>query len=166
MNSRHVQPSRGVVFFGWLFIITSLLQLRFLINERQMYLYFYSYMPPWMMLLRYSFSWFQRLLGLLAGVGILTLREPARKLALVIAWFTILTVFWKHPYAGYKLHTQYLDKTVLPMLTQVFGPFPITFSSLTVWSMVLNWLCEIAFDGALIYFFTRPSVKQQFKPNA
>lgn len=124
----------------------------------------YGHWPRWAALLRYSFSWSQRILGLTAGCGILLHRELFRRLALVIACFTISTVYWKHPYAAYYLHT----KRVMAQTNILFvqnGLPAIPFQSLVMPAMILNCLLDIGFCLWLIHYFTRPEVIAQFKNN-
>ena len=104
-----VSRPRGVTIFAFLLIVSSLIHIHKLIVDRDMYVYFYSYWPTWLIMLRYSFSWFQRILGLAAGIGILSLKEIGRRIALFIGCFTILTIYWKHPYAGFKNLTLYIN---------------------------------------------------------
>ena len=156
--------SKGVVIFGVLLILSSLSHVSKLVAEKQVYYHYYSYLPPWLTTLRYSFSWFQRIAGILAGAGILARKEIARKLAFAIGWFTVLTVYWKHPYAAVKLHTQYLDQQMGYLLAM--PGTHITFTSMTWLSVIALILCDIIFWAFFFYFFTRPSVKNQFRPDA
>jgi hypothetical protein len=132
-----------------------------LATEESLYAHYYSYLPAWLMVARYYFSWLQRIIGFLVGIGLLAQKEIARKIGIAIGCFTILTVYWKHPYPAFKLHTQYLD--------QQFGYIParfgtgLTFSSVTLPAVILHCLGDIIFWCIFIYFFTRPSVKGQFK---
>src|SRR3989338_9777350 len=75
-----VSRTRGVTIFAFLLIVSSLIHIHKLIVDRDMYVYLYSYWPTWLIMLRYSFSWFQRILGLAAGIGILSLKEIGRRI--------------------------------------------------------------------------------------
>jgi hypothetical protein len=113
--------------------------------------------------MRYYFSWLQRIVGFLVGIGLLAQKEAARKVGIAIGCFTILTIYWKHPYPAFKLHTQYLDKH----FGYILAPFGagVTFSSVTLPAVIFHCLGDIIFWGIFIHLFTRPSVKSQFKTN-
>jgi hypothetical protein len=134
-----------------------------LVADEPLYAHYYSYLPVWLMVARYYFSWLQRIIGLLVGIGLLAQKEIARKIGIAIGCFTILTVYWKHPYPAFKLHTQYLDKQFGYILTQL--GIRETFSSVTLPAVIIHCIGDIIFWSAFIYFFTRSSVKNQFKPN-
>jgi len=155
------RPS-GVTIFSVLIIISSLLHMRYLLEQREIYMHIYSYLPPWLAMLRYSFSWFQRILGLTAAVGMLRLNDLARRLAIVIGSFTILTVYWKHPYTGFKIHTAYLDQHIGYIL-KGWGFPDLSFSQFTLAAVIVACLWDICFFGFMIYYLTRPSVKAHFR---
>lgn len=153
--------SRGVTIFGLLLIISSLVHIHKLIVDIDWYTSTYNYWPADLIVLRYAFSWFQRLLGILAGVGILMQKNPARLLAMGIAWFTMLTLYWKHPYPAFLLNAQNLDKQYGHIIAAAGVP-GVSFASLAFVSLIVQFIGDIAFCSTLIYFFTRPPVKKQF----
>mgnify|MGYP001769335474 CR=1 FL=1 len=155
--------SRGVTILAVLLILSSIMHIHKLIVDVSWYTDTYSYWPPWLIVLRYGFSWFQRFLGILAAVGLFALNDMARKLAVLIGAFTIVTVYWKHPYAAYRAHTEYLDAVFGPLFHQLGAPAGFKIASYTLAAVILNCALDVAFSGALVYFFTRPAVKAQFK---
>ena len=154
----------GVTVFGALLILSSFVHIQKMIVEGPVYVHYYSYLSPEWIVARYAFSWFQRLVGILAGVGILARKEIGRKLALLIGIFTVLTVYWKHPYEAVKLHTEHLDQKYGYLLA--WTRTGVTFSSVTSASVFFLILSDVVFWAVFIYFFTRPSVKRQFEPGA
>lgn len=154
----------GVILFGALLILSSLTHIHKLLAEKGLYEHYYSYLPTRLVAIRYAFSWFQRILGILAGVGILARKEIARKLAFFIGGFTILTVYWKHPYEAVKFHTQYLDQQLGHLLS--WTGTGVTFTALTPLVVAALIACDIIFWVIFFYFFTRPPVKCQFRPAA
>ncbi|MEI7751265.1 MAG: hypothetical protein WCJ71_04145 [Candidatus Omnitrophota bacterium] len=154
----------GVVIFGTLLILSSLVHMHKLAMEKELYEHYYSYLPVGLIGVRYAFSWFQRILGILAGVGLLVRKEIARKLAFFIGGFTILTVYWKHPYEAVRFHTQYLDQQMGHLLS--WTGTGVTFSSLTPFAVAALIACDVIFWAIFFYFFTRPPVKCQFRPGA
>jgi len=161
--NRQSRRSKGVTIFGILLILSSLIHMHKLAVEAQWYANTYSYLPHHLMVARYYFSWLQRIIGLLVGIGLLAQKEIARKIGIAIGCFTILTIYWKHPYPAFKLHTQYLDQQFGYILAQ--SGIRATFSSVALPAVIIHCIGDIIFWGIFIYFFTRSSVKNQFKPN-
>lgn len=155
-----VAGSKGVTAVGLLFIASSLIHMNTLVVERQWYFEIYNYLPAGWAFLRYSFSWFQRVVGLVAGIGLLVSNGAARKAIIVICWFTILTVPWKHPYGAVLRHAHYLQHKYGYLLAS-FGP-DVTFPSVVVPITVILCLSDIIFCGAVIFFLTRRPVRQLF----
>ena len=163
LKKNTVPRSKGVTIFGILLILSSIMHMHKLVVDVKWYAEVYSYLSPHMLAARYYFSWLQRIIGILVGIGLLAQKEIARKIAIAIGCFTILTLYWKHPYPAFKLHTQYLDEHYGNFLSQ-FGT-GVTFSSATLLAVILHCVADIVFWSIFIYFFTRPSVKDQFKHN-
>lgn len=151
----------GVYIFGVGLITTSLANMLWVVTHYGDYRAIYSHWPYGWFIARYSFSIFQRVVGLTAGVGILCFKDFARKLAFVIGCFTISTIYIKHPYFAYKNHTAILDQQVAPIL-RAYG-LPISFSPWTFQAMFLNCLLDVGFWLVFIYYFTRPQIKSLFK---
>lgn len=156
--------SKGVTIFGILIIVTSLLQMRTLLNfSYTNYVYTFStFLPEEIILMRYFASWSLRIVGLVSGIGILFLNNKCRKMALYLFFFTICTIYWKYPYFVFVNQAPYLDQMLLPRLRLHLGyGFP-TFSSVVGGSVVCARIMDILFAGIFIYYFTRPKVKKQF----
>lgn len=158
---RYRKP-KGIIIFGILLIVSSLIHIRTLIVARNWYWNNFSYMPPIWILTRFLFSWLQRFLGLTAGIGILYQKNWCRRLAIAISWFTIFVLYWKHPYQAFLNHTRYLDQH-LDYLLKIIGCPEISFSALTVSAIIAHYCLDILFCGSLIYYFTRPQVKNHFR---
>ena len=152
---------KGIVIFGVLIVVSSLVHMGKLAGDLRWYDKIFSYMPPWLMALRYCFSWMLRFVGLAAGFGILRRREWSRRVLLAIAVFTIITVYWKHPLIGFKLHAQYLDRQYADFFIKN-GVQRDLFASLATVSMVTNIVWEVVFNGVLMYYFTRTAVTRWF----
>jgi hypothetical protein len=155
-----LSPKTIVTIIAVLYIIGPLIHINTLISQKDWYFSLYSYMPQWLLVTRYSFSWLQRILALTAAIGILYYRDLYRKLLIALCSFTILTVYWKHPYEAFHAHTKNLDAQFGYLLKGAPG---LTFESLTVVSIIAHCLVNIAFSGTVIYFLTRPRVKNLFK---
>jgi hypothetical protein len=150
--------SKGVTVWGYLLVLGSLFQIGVLISGGyEHYAYLHQEYGPETILIRYWVSWAIKIAGLIAGIGVLKLNDWCRKLAVFNSLFIILTITLKHTYAAYSLHTRYLDHTI-------GGLFPgVSFASLTWPALIIQRAIDIIFGLLLIYFFTRPQVRKQFK---
>ncbi len=147
----------GAKFFGLLYVIGSLLHMGKLVDDAEWYFATYAYLPAWLTTARYGFSWFQRVAGLLAGILTLLRLELGRKLFIWIGLFTITTVYWKHPYVAVLRHAGTM-KTQYPA---VFADIPL--DSIALSATVGLMLSDVIFQGIVIYYFTRPYVKEAFR---
>lgn len=168
---RHNAP-RGIYIFAILFTASSLMHMLTLASSKSWYLALYSYMDPAVVELRYLFSWLQRIAGLTAGIGLLYYKNFSRKLAIVIGWFTIATIYWKHPITAFKEHAQILDSSqtslqLANILKQTGGAeaYVPSFSELAVLSSIVHSALDITFCALLIYYFTRPEIIDFFTAN-
>ncbi len=163
-KDRLLPRSKGVLIFGVLLIVSSIIHIQKLVEASgTYYVQYFGFMPEWLLLARYMFSWFQRAIGILIALGLLAQKEVARKAGILLGIFTVLTLYWKHPYEALKEHTKHLDALYGKILLTM-GIKNITFSSVTFPSLIGLYLADIIFWAIFIYFFTRPSVKAQFKP--
>ncbi len=154
-------PNFGINAFGIILIVSSISNLLTIVLKQDWYLNeLYAHWPAWAAWLRYGFSFFQRILGLTAGFGLLFRKEFGRIIALVIGCFTISTVYWKHPFVSYFLHTH----RVMEELTQAgLLNTKVSLGTMTMIAMITNCLLDIGFCLFLIYFLTRPAVVSIFK---
>ncbi len=159
--SQETQKPLGIAVFGVLLILSSLLHIHKLIVELQDYVDIYSYLPAGWIVSRYAFSWAQRIVGILVGVGLLGKKEIARKIFLALSCFTILALYWKHPYAGVKQHCDLMQE----QLSGLLSPFGIRDASSFMAPCVMAglWIQDIIFFGTALYYFTRPAVRRHFR---
>lgn len=151
----------GIYVLSVLFIVSSLIHMHVLFMQRSWYWDLFQYLPSWMIFCRYGFSWFQRFFGLCVIVGVLRLQEIWRRIMIGLGYFTIVTIFLKHPYHGFKQHTQMLDERFGEYLV-LAGFRDYSFSDLTVWAMLVAWFLDIGFALGYIAYLSRPSVKSYF----
>lgn len=148
--------SMGVTIFGWAFIVVSGLSLAKLITG-----FMHPLSREWLIalpvdtLLRVSMI----ILTFLSGIGILRLLPWARKLAI---WITLISLTYLIISLGplYLNAQEYLKqiegKLSLPSGQQISVEY---FRRV----VVLVGTAFFAFYSYIIYFFTRPHIKEQFK---
>ncbi len=152
------KPSIGVIIFGVVLILGALFQM-FLVYRSgyEYYCRLHQEYDSTMLYVRYLVSWGIKLAGLVLGFGILKLNDWARKLLIAYYVFIIATVHLKHAYPAYMIHLQDLDKSYGHLLAG------FTFVSLAWPSLIIQRGVDVVFGLLVIYFFTRPEVRNQFK---
>lgn len=115
-------------------------------------------LPEKLILLRYAFSIALRIFLFITGIGILFRREIFRKCIIFASFFTIITVYWKHPVVVFK-------RVLIWRIAQ--GVVPVSMIpkiNILAWkSAAICYSIDIIIALVLIYLFTRPKIKEQFK---
>lgn len=151
----------GVVIFGVLLIVTSASQMLALVDYPR-YTILFNYIPQELLYFRYAVSWVLRILGLASGIGILRFKEIYRKIGLALSGFTIVTIFWKHPYAGFQNHIHDLSQRGLFDWNAVVAASRLPEATLIGICVVVASLVDLIFAGVFIYYFTRDPIKDRF----
>jgi len=111
-----------------------------------------------LILVRYIFSITLRIFLFIAGVGVLFRRDIFRKSILFICLFTICTVYWKHPFLCFKNSFMFnINQGVVPV------DLMPKINLITWFCVVTSYIMDIVISVFLIYLFTRPKIKEQFK---
>ena len=146
-----------------LLIISSLQQMFHLLLGREWYGELFAYMPPWLVNVRYAFSWAQRVVGISCAFGLWHYKEIFRKITLGWGVFVIATLPWKHTFAGFMNAAEYAGDKVAKRMAELTAVYPnITIEQLTIAAMVVMCLMDIAFWTFVFYVLTRPHIKNQF----
>ncbi|MDD5097122.1 MAG: hypothetical protein PHU59_01330 [Candidatus Omnitrophica bacterium] len=115
-------------------------------------------LPEKFIFTRFVFSITLRIFLLISGIGILLRKEIFRKSVLLVSFFTICTIYWKHPVLCYKNSFMYnvkqgwISADLIPKI------------DLISWFCVAaSYLIDISISAFLIYLLSRPKIKAQFK---
>lgn len=152
---------RGIKVFGILIIATSLFQLRHLLNFNY-YTWLFNPIPENFILIRYFFSVLARIIGLIAGAGILFHKDLFRKIALLLFAVIPCITYWKHPFFAVYKHSQATANVVFKSFCVSCLLTPAMIKSIAIASMLILYITDIGFSVCLIYYFTRPKIKQWF----
>lgn len=159
--------SKGVTFWGWVFIIFAIIGLLSVINPKQQ-IQFYGI---GMLFLHVITS----LAYLICGIYLLKLNNSARKAAIILGIISIIVipVYLKPLLTQMNSDDYYLKKKQLIIeqmkpefqqkaLTNLEKGREISKKGLPILIMVIVALPWLIFELIPIYFFTRPKVKEQF----
>ena len=160
---------QNVRFFAWLVVAVAVIQLWGNLNLSG-YRDTFGYLGPVLLTLRYLVSIVLRLAAITAGVGLLRLREWARRLVLALAGFNLLTIYWKHPipviWAAARRFVEQLAGacTADPRCGPENLPLVLNYFSGKIFFTALFcvYLGELLFSGSLLYYFSRPAVRKLF----
>ena len=136
------------------------LGLKFLIKETNFSYYssLFSHLPDKIIVIRFCFSILLRIFLIITGIGIILRKDFFRKAFIIYGFFTMLTIYWKHPKSTF-------EKVYLSMIED--GTLDASFiESLPVFaqtSVVLNYIFDICLCGFFMLFLLRPGVKRLFK---
>ncbi len=149
----------GILVLGLGFVLTSLFHMWTLMDWGQ-YQYLFQDQPYQVVVVRYMVSWLLRFIGVTAGIGLLRREAWSRQAIIYLSWFAVLTIVWKHPYAGFVRHTAYLDSLLKSY--NVVLPNGITFSSLTGISVMVARIFDSLCALLVVYYLPLPRVKSAF----
>lgn len=149
----------GVVLLGIGFMGTSLFHMVTLLDWGH-YQYLFQDQPHRVVVVRYCVSWLLRFIGITAGFFLVRREEWSRRVIIAISVFTVLTIVWKHPYAGFARHTAYLDAQLKSY--NIVLPDSLTFSSFTGISVMVARIFDCLCAIFVAYYLSLPRVKSAF----
>ena len=126
------------------------------------YIYLFQDLPAQVVLLRYAGSWFWRILGLVVGVGLLFRKDICRKIGIGLCWYTIVTIYLKHPYAA-------LDHAIQELVRQgaidpgVWAAAGMSYPAFVGTSVIMACSLDVLFFTVFIFYFQRADVRKFFK---
>lgn len=154
VTAKAVMP-KGIIIFSVLIIFYALLG--FPLSDFKAYYPKFYPSAQYLIFGRYVLSIAIRIILIVTGLGILFRKEIFRDLILALSFFTIATVYWKHPLVVFqrifslKVAQGALPSVIIPKINMLS------------WAcVILNSLVDIGFSLCLIYYFTRPKVREQF----
>jgi hypothetical protein len=100
----------------------------------------FSGTPDWAVLLRYSASVARRVLLVIAAAGVIFRFELCRKVLIFIAWFNVLTIYWRHPYSAFVNIAHYFGEspTHSVILKRMLSAYYMDFMIALIILMLLN----------------------------
>ena len=155
------RPSFGIIYFGFGLIISGLFR-SFVLLDYDHYAYMFGFLSNRMQMFSYLIAWVDKILILASAIGVLFLKENFRRL-IILTWFVeICAIPWKYPFLGFK--NSFLQMVHYGILNQkLIETKFVTFDSFVYVLITGTGLLDAVYGLALIYFFTRPKIREQFK---
>lgn len=168
MNER-IKTFWGINVIGYCLLITTIIHFHKLAADKDEYFFTYAngFMPYWVVMGRYLFSWFQRVIGLICAIGLFYQKEFSRQLTIGLGFFAVATIYWKHPYIGVKNHYLYLsdqfsDRYSFPVYNALHINDPEVLHIVFMGTVIVLILWDVIFWVSVVKYLTHPQVKAQF----
>lgn len=153
--------SLGVIVLGILSILGAAIQL--LSGKFGDYKVFFQPLPEKIILAHYFLIKILLVLGIISGIGILLLKNTFRKIAVFLSFCTIFNYLVEGPFFIFRNVPKYIDSLSLNIASQTKS-VSLSFISSLLWNYtIIAWIIDFSFAILIIYFFTRPKVKEQFR---
>jgi hypothetical protein len=150
------KPSKEIIILSIIVILYALQSFPNL--DFAAYAIKFNPLPEKLIFGRYLLSIAIRIFLLIAGIGVLFRKDIFRKSVIFICLFTIGTIYWKHPFICFKNSLMFdinhglLSVNLIPKIDMI------------AWiCVVICYMIDISIAIFLIYLFTRPKIKGQFK---
>lgn len=148
----------GAIVFAILIIIGSLLQLPYNIVSARLLL---QPLPENIIQIHFFIIKITLLLAIISGVGILCSRNIFRKIAVFLGIFNIVDYFIEIPFFLLRNFPGYINQPVAELTKNSSIP-PDVFSTIYWVLTIIGWIIDFGFAVAMVYYFTRRRVKEQF----
>ncbi|MDO8580767.1 MAG: hypothetical protein Q7S13_04740 [Candidatus Omnitrophota bacterium] len=167
----------GITIFASLLIFAAAYKLLGLLNDPY-YQFMFQQLPAEIIPFRYAISIVWRLMAIAIAVGLLKHLEVARKFLLVMCAFSLIGLCWKHPFFIFQnialLQEQQFFMTMFPpgttfdhnsypVFPEQIGTSSLKFPLFPVISFAFYTGLDIIFSLTLMFYFTRPRVKEAFQ---
>ncbi len=153
--------SNGVTVFSILLIVGTFYNLMGMSNVEN-WNFLFQPLPEIIIQIHYFISVFIMALALISGVGILFLKDYFRKIIIFTTFFTFFSYLIEGPLLIYRNLPGFIEQQVA--LVAIEAPdISLNGASAVLWFFViLSYVIDFGFAICLVYFFTRPKVKEQF----
>lgn len=152
---------KEVIIFATLIILGSLYQMFAL--KLDLFKTLLQPLPEKIILAHFFISATLLILGVISAIGILYLKNTFRKIVLFIAFYTLYTYLIESPLFILRNFHIFVEQSTIEFISR-HPDIPASFVSLATWSFaIITWIIDFTFAICLIYYFTRPKVKEQFR---
>lgn len=154
--------SKGVTIFAWLMIITNAYALLSSFKFKANFFDVYRSLPVAFNVTLIAYSIISAAIAVIAGTGILKLKEKMRVLGVAI---NAIDLFFGLAVLSVTLNDiREYTYSIAASVSATDPSIPVyALASASFYATVLLMLFAYGFNLLLIFFFTRPKVKEQFK---
>ena len=127
------------------------------------YAFMFQPLPEVVIELRYTASIVLRMVTLVMAVGLMRRVEFYRRLAVGLVVLNFLALFWKHPYRVFFNIAVLAERGYPDLFPVVTGHEALAYPYFPWISLVFHTFIDVAFGSFVLYAFTRPSIKKEFR---
>lgn len=145
---------------NFMMLLVVIMAIGFFVRETNFAYYssLFQSIPKHIIVVRFSFSIFLRVVMFLGGIGVIVRSKCARKVVLIFSFFTIVTIYFKHPlstftdlFSGMALRGE-LPEFMIPNI-KWYG----------LGLMIFFCMRDILLSVIVIYLLNRKDIVCQFK---
>jgi len=156
-----MKKSKGVLLFAWLMIVINIFTLLSALDINYFFVYYASF-PAAVIAFLISYSFFSSAVGIIAGIGLLKLKEAARRMGVFINAADILVGLPAFILSFNSVH-QYVRAMTASQMPQGAPALDVEMAATAAFDFVIAMnLAVFVLSGIFIFFFTRRKVKEQF----
>ncbi|MCD4779271.1 MAG: hypothetical protein K8S27_01805 [Candidatus Omnitrophica bacterium] len=152
------KEEKGILVLAYLMLLGATYRLMG-IHDYEFYQFMFQPLSGASLFFRYLGSIVLRLMVIATAFGLIVKKEFFRKVAIVICCFTVLTIYYKHPYQVFKniaIGQEYQVRDTVSVTYELENPvFPVI-------SMIFYYFVDITFSLIVILYLRKLSVKQYF----
>jgi len=148
---------KGVIIFGILILLGAALQIKGL--SIASYNFLFGPLPKTIIIFRFVITVMMLILGIVTAIGIILRKEIFRKLVLLIGYYILYNYLIEGPLIVYRNLPKYINQIIVaagaPLEPRVY---------IILWTpIIVSFLIEFVFGLSLVYYFSRPKIKEKFK---
>ena len=154
--------SKGVTIFAILLIVSALVGLAAVLDPETIKEQYRS-LPESIVTIRYYISIIVVIGALVSGIGLFSLKNIFRKLTILVCSFGLYGYIIELPFILLKSIPSLIEKKALEIVATTPGiPAEVHIKGLWV-AIITFWTIDFLFLFCLLFYLTRPKVKEQFK---
>ena len=149
-------PSAFILAVSLLIIYSCI---KFFIQETN-YSYYsslFSYMPSYLIFIRFLYSILVRVILVILAVGLVFRIDICRKLIILYAFYTIITVAFKHPYNSFVNIFSYMIRVGITP-PEMYSQVPI----LIYFTYIITCIKTVCIWFVIAYILTKKQIKEKF----
>lgn len=156
-----MKRSKGVLLFAWLMIVVNVFTFLSALDIGSFFVYYASF-PLAAVCFMIGYSFFSSVVGIIAGIGLLKLKETARKIGVFINVADLL-VGLPAFILSFNSVREYTYAMTASQVPQGAPAIDVEMVATAAFDFVVAMnLAVFVLSGIFIFFFTRRKVKEQF----
>ena len=162
MTQKRIKGLRCIWILGIIIILYILKDLPGIIKFKHYHLFFILNYPEKFIIIRYCFSVALRIFLTVSVIGLFLKKDIFRRALIFFSFFNVFTLYWKHPiFVFEKIINEIFGKLIA---INAYSSYALmkNYDRILYSALAVIYIVDILFSLSLIYFLTRPYVKEHF----